>query len=323
MKTLTSPRSQILLMILASAAVFMDYLDTSIVSVALPAVSQSTGMTSSGSSWVMTSYLLALGGTLLLFGKIADKTGRHKLIFMSGFILFSISSIFCGAATDAVMLILFRVVQGVAAAAMVSTSTMLVTLHLPVEKQGFATGVIATMGGVALALGPFIGGMLTEYLSWQWIFYINIPIGIVGTVFAAALIPKYEKPAEVAQKKPFDIAGAVLLATSLVALIAGFELGVSDGWTLPIILVTAAAPVLMIIFFVRELRHPDPVMSTKLLLNRTIMFSSLCILAISLIYIGMVYIMPFYLIDSLGFSAAFAGTVMLLPPVFKIGRAHV
>ncbi|MDO5844302.1 MAG: MFS transporter [Methanocorpusculum sp.] len=310
-----NPIAQALLMILASGAVFMDYLDTSIVSIALPAISQSTGMSSTGSSWVMTSYLLALGSTLLLFGKIADRTGRHKLIFISGFALFTLSSIFCGLSTSMILLIIFRVVQGIAAAAMVSTSTMLITLHLPLEKQGFATGVIATLGGVALACGPFVGGILTEFISWHWIFFINIPIGIIGIIMSIFLIPKYEKQPSAAEKKPFDVIGAALLAASLIALLAGFELGASDGWSLPIILLIVISPMLMAVFLRRELNHPDPVMSTKLLLSRTIMFSSLCMLLITVVFLGMIYIMPFYLTSNLGYGAALAGIIMLIPPV--------
>ncbi|HJK39704.1 MAG TPA: MFS transporter, partial [Methanocorpusculum sp.] len=129
------PLSQKLLMILAAAAVFMDYLDTSIVSIALPAISESFGSGSSLSSWVMTSYLLALGSTLLLFGKLADRTGLQRIIFTGGFVLFTLASFFCGIATDIVSLIGFRVFQGVAAAMMVATATMLITLHLPKQIQ--------------------------------------------------------------------------------------------------------------------------------------------------------------------------------------------
>lgn len=309
--------AQALLMILASGAVFMDYLDTSIVSIALPAISESTGMSSTGSSWVMTSYLLALGSTLLLFGKIADRTGRHKLIFISGFALFTLSSLFCGLSTSMILLIIFRVLQGIAAAAMVATSTMLINIHLPLEKQGFATGVIATLGGVALACGPFVGGILTEFISWHWIFFINIPIGIAGVLISVFLIPKYEKPETIKEKKPFDIIGAVLLAVSLISLLAGFEMGASEGWSLPIILLIVISPIIMAVFLRRELKHPDPVMSTKLLLSRTIMFSSLSMLLITLVFLGMIYIMPFYLTKNLGYGAALAGIIMLIPPILN------
>ncbi|HJJ41929.1 MAG TPA: MFS transporter [Methanocorpusculum sp.] len=312
-KVVTNRFMQAILMILASGAVFMDYLDTCIVSIALPEIARSTSMTSAGSSWVLTSYLLALGGCLLIFGKIADKTGRYKSIFVSGFFLFTIASFFCGFSDNMVLLIIFRVLQGFAAAMMVATATMLVTLHLPERKQGFATGVIATAGGVAMASGPFVGGIITEFISWHWIFFINIPIGIIGVILGILVIPKFEKSDVVLEKKPFDYLGSILLVTSLILLITGIEVGSSYGWSWYLILMIIASPIFMLLFVRHELKHPDPVMSVKLLFNRTIMFASLSTLLITAVYIGMIYIMPFLLIGELGLNISAAGLIMLFP----------
>ncbi|HKM41816.1 MAG TPA: DHA2 family efflux MFS transporter permease subunit [Methanocorpusculum sp.] len=304
---------QYLLMILASAAVFMDYLDTSIVSIALPAISADFGAGSSTMSWVMTSYLLALGSTLLLFGKLADRVGHERMIFTLGFGLFTFMSLLCGMSTGIVMLILFRVFQGFAAAMMVSTATMLITTRLPEKMRGVGMGIIAALGGVALALGPGIGGILTEYVSWHWIFFINIPVGIAGVILSLVLIPKSESKPCV--KQSFDFAGAVLLAITLVSLLAGLELGVSDGWTPTVILLLVIFPIAGFLFFRREIRHPDPVLSTKLLLNRTVMWASLSTLLMTLVYLGVIYVMPFYLTGPYRISVAAAGLIMLLPPV--------
>ncbi len=311
---LTRSIPQYLLMLLASAAVFMDYLDTSIVSIALPAISVDFVVGSSIASWVMISYLLALGSALLLFGKLADRTGHERLIFTLGFVLFTLASFCCGLSTDVVMLIIFRVFQGISAAMMVSTSTMLITTHLPEKLRGVGMGVIATAGGAALALGPGLGGIITEFIGWHWIFFINIPVGIAGVILSILLIPEsYVKLPRV--KKPFDISGAVLLGITLVSLLAGLELGISDGWTLPAILLLVISPLAGFIFFRRELKHPDPILSAKLLLNRTVMCASLSTLFVTLIYLGVIFVMPFYLIGSYQISIAAAGLVMLLPPV--------
>ncbi|HJJ48892.1 MAG TPA: MFS transporter [Methanocorpusculum sp.] len=303
---------QILLMILAASAVFMDYLDTSIVSIALPQIASDLSVTSQISSWVLICYLLALGSSLLIFGKLADRTGRYKLIFTLGFILFTLSSLFCGLAGNILLLILFRTLQGFAAALMVSTATSLITLHLPDKIQGFATGVIATGGGAALAAGPAVGGLLTGFFSWHWIFYINIPIGIAGVILALILIPKdtgREKP-----DTPFDLAGAGLLAVSLVSLLAGLEFGCQEGWPLYSIVLICIAPVFAVLFLRRELKHKDPVLSARLLLNRTVMFASVSTLLVTFVYIGLIYILPFYFTLD-GFSITETGFIMLIPPL--------
>ncbi|HJJ98752.1 MAG TPA: MFS transporter, partial [Methanocorpusculum sp.] len=309
------PLSQKLLMILAAAAVFMDYLDTSIVSIALPAISESFGSGSSLSSWVMTSYLLALGSTLLLFGKLADRTGLQRVIFTGGFVLFTFASFLCGIATDIVSLIGFRGFQGVVAAMMVATATMLITLHLPKQIQPIGMGVIATAGGTALALGPGIGGVLTQFISWHWIFFINIPVGIAGVLVALFLIPKPDPADLPARPKPFDSLGAVYLAVTLVTLLAGLELGVSEGWTAPVILLIALSPVFGWLFLRRELRHPDPILSARLLYNRTVMWAAVSTLCITLVYLGVIYVMPFLLTEEYLLPTAVAGGIMLLPPV--------
>ncbi|MDV0443871.1 MFS transporter [Methanorbis rubei] len=309
------PLFQKLLMILAAAAVFMDYLDTSIVSIALPSISESFGSGSSLSSWVMTSYLLALGSTLLLFGKLADRTGLQRVIFTSGFVLFTVASFLCGISGDITSLIAFRILQGVAAAMMVATATMLVTLHLPKAMQPIGMGVIATAGGAALALGPGIGGVLTQFISWHWIFFINIPVGIVGVLVALFLIPKPD-PADLPKRsKPFDSLGAVYLAITLVALLAGLELGVSEGWSPLVLLLILLSPVFGYLFLRRELRHPDPILSARLLLNRTVMWAAVSTLCVTLVYLGVIYVMPFLLTEQYLLPTAVAGAVMLLPPV--------
>ncbi len=307
--------AQKLLMILAAAAVFMDYLDTSIVSIALPTISESFGSGSAMSSWVMTSYLLALGSTLLLFGKLADRTGLQRVIFTTGFVLFTVASFLCGISTDIVSLIGFRVFQGVAAAMMVATATMLITLHLPKRLQPIGMGVIATAGGAALALGPGIGGVLTQFISWHWIFFINIPVGIVGVLVALFLIPRPDPADLPTREKPFDSLGAVYLAGTLVALLAGLELGVSAGWSAGVVVLLAASPVFGYLFLRREFRHPDPILSARLLLNRTVMWAAVSTLCITLVYLGVIYVMPFLLTETYQLPTAVAGAVMLLPPV--------
>lgn len=301
-----------LLMILAAAAVFMDYLDTSIVSIALPEISADFGVSNASSSWVLISYLLSLGCSLLIFGKLADRTGKYKLIFTAGFVLFTIASLFCGIAPTLTDLIIFRFVQGFAAALMVSTATTIINLHLPEKIQAIAAGVIATGGGAALAAGPGIGGLITEFISWNWIFYINIPIGILGVLGAVILIPKDTRREKPAAK--FDGLGASLLTITLVSLLAGLELGAQEGWPPYSIILICIAPVFGFLFIRLELRTKDPVLPAKLFKNRTVMFASISTLLVTLVYIGLLYVLPFYF-TGIGFAIGLTGLIMLIPPI--------
>lgn len=304
---------QFILMIVAAAAVFMDYLDTSIVSIALPAITADLGIGSAVSAWVMTGYLLALASMLLVFGKLADRTGRYREIFISGFVLFTIASFLCGISSSIIMLILCRVFQGASAAMMVGTATMLVMLHLPKERKGLAAGMLATLGAAALAFGPGLGGVIAEYLSWHWIFFINIPVGIIGILGALFVIPKAEHAAR--EKKPFDYAGAFLLAATLLVFLTGLEIGNSAGWSLPVFILLAASPVLAVLFLRCEMKHVDPVLPANILKNKIVIRAAVSCLFITIVYLGSIYILPFYLTGPLGLGSALAGGIMLIPPV--------
>ena len=300
-------------MVVAASAVFMDYLDTSIVSIALPSITADLGVGSAVSAWVMTGYLLALASMLLVFGKLADRTGRYREIFITGFVLFTIASFFCGISSSIIMLILCRVFQGASAALMVSTATMLVMLHLPEEKKGMAAGMLATLGGAALAFGPGLGGIIAEYLSWHWIFFINIPIGIIGILGALFVIPKVEHISR--EKKPFDFAGAFLLAATLLVFLAGLEIANTEGWSIPVIILLAATPILGFIFLRCEMKHADPVLPANILKNKIVIWAAVSCLFITIVYLGSIYILPFYLTGPLGLGSALAGIIMLIPPV--------
>ncbi len=302
-----------LLMLLAAAAVFMDYLDTSIVSIVLPEISNDFSASPSASSWVLVSYLLALGCSLLIFGKIADKTGRYKLIFTVGFALFTISSFFCAAAPGILVLVIFRFIQGFAAALMVSTATSIINLHLPEKIQGPATGLIAAGGGIALAAGPGLGGLIAEFLSWNWVFLINIPIGIIGVAASLLLIPADKKTETKSKNREFDGIGAVLLAAALFSLITGLEFGSLEGWPLYSIILLIACPVIGFFFVSRETRCKDPVLSTKLFLNRTVALASVSTMLVTLAFAGILFTLPFYF-TGMGLPIGLTGLIMLIPP---------
>ncbi|HJJ36300.1 MAG TPA: MFS transporter [Methanocorpusculum sp.] len=300
-----------LFMIVAAVAVFMDYLDSSIVAIALPEIAADFAVTSSTSSWVLISYLLSIGCSLVICGKIADRTGKYKLIFTTGFILFTVASLFCGLAPSMTILIICRFIQGFAAAFMCATATSLINLHLPTRIQAIATGVIATGGGIALAAGPGIGGLLTDVLSWHWIFFINVPIGILGILGALFLIPR-DRPVEKPTTR-FDGIGAGLFAVTMVALLTGLDFGAQENWPVYSIILVCIAPIFGAVFIWYELRHHDPVLSAQLFKNRTVMFASLSTTCSTAAFFGSIFILPFYF-AAIGYSALVSGLILLISP---------
>ncbi|HJJ35800.1 MAG TPA: MFS transporter, partial [Methanocorpusculum sp.] len=175
----TDHRHQVLLLLIAAFAIFVDGLDSSIVNVALPVIAADFNIDISNGSWIVMAYGLFLAGFILAFGRVADN-GRIRQIFMLGFAIFALGSLLCVLSPSLEIMIAARAVQGVGASMIAAVAPLIITRFLPETKRGLGMGVIATTGGVALVCGPTIGGLITSYISWHWIFIINIPI----TIFA-------------------------------------------------------------------------------------------------------------------------------------------
>lgn len=194
---ITNRRHQIILLLIAAFAIFVDSLDNSIVNVALPVIASEFGIEITTGSWIAMTYGLFLAGFILAFGRIADN-GKIQKIFILGFTIFSLGSLLCAASMNLPVMIAARAVQGIGASMIAAAAPLIITRFLPGSKCGLGMGVIATTGGIALTFGPPLGGLLTEYLSWHWIFLINIPIGIAAIFFTLAFIPR---PAATPEKK--------------------------------------------------------------------------------------------------------------------------
>lgn len=309
---ITDPVHQKLLLSAVALGVVMDGIDGSIVNVALPTMATDFGTDTGTIAWVIITYLLMMAGLLLVFGKIADR-GFIKRIFLVGFLIFTLGSLACGLAPSLGILLAARLVQGVGAAMIAAVAPLICVRFLPAHMLGMALGVIAATASVGFAAGPAIGGFLTEALSWHWIFLVNIPIGIIGILFAARVIPPDEQEAP---PRSFDLTGALLLFASMVSgtfvLIEATARGFSDTGILACSALCAGA---LVLFAVRELRVQDPFVDIRIFSAGK--FSSVLssLLLVNAVFMGIFYLLPFYLIREMNADLATSGLYLLVPPL--------
>lgn len=299
------------LLAMIALAVFLDSLDGSIVNIALPTIAEGFSVDLSTAGWVIMAYFLFLVGLVPLFGKIADH-GRLQEVFCAGFVVFTVGSVACGFAPDLVLLVVSRAVQGVGASMIAVAAPLLVVRLMPPRHWGMGMGMAATAGAVALVFGPVLGGVLTEFLSWHWCFFLNVPIGIFAVVAGLRIIPKAERQPRVR----FDLAGAVLIFTAIASLVFLLERGMPLGWMSPQVVVCGCVFGVSVVWFVvRELRVRDPILRVRIFRSLPFTLVSSSYFLISVVYAGFLYILPFYLSIVLGMSPAVSGMILLVSSV--------
>ena len=299
------------LIIAISLATFMASLDGTIVNIALPTISESFSLSSSSVSWVATIYLLVMAGCVLIFGKISDMIG-FKRIFLTGFIIFTLGSFFCGFLPDLtgsfLTLIGSRAFQGIGGAMITAIAPAMVTAFIPMSMKGKAMGIIMTMAGLGTALGPTLGGFLTQYLSWHWIFFINVPVGIIALLLGLRVIPGHQSHHA---GEGFDRAGAGLIFVGLAFLLYGFSEGTNLGWTSPVIIGSLGLAVILLGLFVwKELHIKNPILEIRLFLDKTFLIINLVIFLVFFSLSGVNYLLPFYLEYVGGYSTSEAGLIL-------------
>ncbi len=300
-----------LLIISISLAAFMSALDGTIVNIALPTISADFNLSSSTVSWVATIYLLVMAGCVLIFGKLSDGIGFKK-VFLSGFVIFTLGSFSCGLLPDLLnsfpVLIGSRAFQAIGGAMITAIAPAMVTAYIPMKEKGKAMGIIMTVAALGTAIGPTIGGVLTQYLSWHWIFLINVPVGIIAILLGLKVIPvstPHDNPGG------FDKAGAFLIFTGLAALLFSVSEGNTLGWTSPVILGTLALALITLAYFVlHELRIPDPLLELRLFKNRNFLLTNLIMSLVFFSFAGINYLLPFYLQYVKGYGTSDAGLIL-------------
>jgi EmrB/QacA subfamily drug resistance transporter len=303
-----------LIFVLALAA-FMGTLDVTIVTISLPTIAQDFTIGVSVVSWVIMAYMLILASFLLVFGKLGDLKGLKK-IFITGFGIFTFGSFLCGVSETISWLIISRIIQATGGAMFTAISPGMVAAFLPAEIRGKALGYVTTFAGLGLAVGTPLGGFISEYLGWHWIFFINVPVGIMAIVIGMKVVP-FSRGAP--KKYPFDIVGAVLIFFTLLFLLFCLNRGPQLGWTsAPIISSFVAFLVLGISFLVQERRSLDPILDLSLLHNRDFTLGIGSYSIIMLMFTGALFILPFYFEYVKGVSTDIAGIYLMVPSFMMI-----
>ena len=308
------PGSQRLTIFTISLAAFMGSLDVTIVNISLPTIARYFNVGTGMVSWVVLAYLLVMSSFLLAFGKIGDLKG-FKRVFLTGFAIFLAGSFLCAIAPTIKLLIAFRMVQALGAAFLTAIGPAMIAAFLPSEIRGKALGIVATFASLGIVLGPPIGGVLTSFLSWRWIFVITIPMGIVAILIGKKVLPESE-PRLSDRKARFDLPGAALVFLSLFGMIFGMNMGRELGWSSPIIIVSLlGALVLGTVFVLRESRFSEPLVDLKLFRNPNFTSANGAVLFVALVYGGGGFLFPFYLEHVKGLETEVAGLILMVPSV--------
>ncbi|HKO36929.1 MAG TPA: MFS transporter [Solirubrobacterales bacterium] len=292
-------------LILLCSAQFVVVLDASIVNVALPTIGEALDFTESSLPWVVNAYVLTFGGFLLLGGRLADLLGRRR-VFMFGLVLFAIASLFGGLATTSGQLVAARAVQGLGAAILSPAALSIVaTTFKDGAERNKALGIWGAVAGSGGAAGVLLGGVLTEYLGWEWVLWVNVPIGIAAAALAPRLIAETRAEGET---RHFDVAGAATITLGLSALVFALLDAPEAGWgSTQTIGILAAAAVLLIAFVAIERRSQAPLVPFRIFRVRTITGANVVGILVGASLFSMFFFISLYMQQVLGYSAIKAG----------------
>ncbi|MFL5944883.1 MAG: MFS transporter [Gaiellaceae bacterium] len=292
-----------------ATAFFMTILDVSIVNVALPSIAKDLNFSQENLQWVITAYAIAFGGFLLLGGRAADQLGRRK-VFIVGVALFTLASLVCGLAQSEGMLIASRAVQGLGGA-IISPAALSIVMTSFEEgpERNKALGVWGALGGSGAAVGVLLGGILTDYLSWRWIFFVNVPVGIVVLLLTTRVVPESRRDET---GRSYDVLGAVLVSAGLALLVYTISEAPNVGWaTARTIGLLIAAGALLAGFLVNELRRRDPLMPFHIFRVRTVAGANAVGALLGAVIFANFFLLTLYVQDILGFSPVKTGLTFL------------
>ena len=303
--------------ILTSVAfgMFMSNLDISIVNISLPVISQYFNVSIGIVSRVVLVYFLILTGFLLGFGKLGDIKGFKK-VFIAGFFIFILGSFLCGISGSINQLIAFRVIQAIGGSILTALPPAIVTTLLPTNTRGKALGIVGIFAAFGISVGPAVGGFITAYLNWRWIFFINIPLGIIAIFMGNWVLPGKQVKSEDSR---FDIPGIVFIFVALMTLLYALNMGQELGWTSPIILLCFLASLTFFAaFFFLEKKTSYPLVDLNLFTNWNFSMGTLASLFVLMVLNGVVFLFPFYLEVARGLEINKAGLILVIPSAVMI-----
>lgn len=311
---------------------YMSALDSSIVNTILPLIQKSLQSSLASTAWVMMGYLLTVSALLLTFGRLGDIMG-HKGIYNLGFIIFTAGSVLAGASGRIATVISARVIQAVGGAMLLSMSPAILTKSFPPTERGRALGMQGTLTYLGLTTGPSLGGWLATHLGWGWVFFINLPIGIIGTYLAYRIIRPDRHPpgsrasdleasrpgspvAEVSDRQAFDLPGALTFGAGLALVLLGISKGPEWGWWSQKTVISIIVGVALLGYFVYlEKSVRFPLMDLALFQNRVFAASTASAVLNYICLFFVMFLLPYYLVDGRGYSAVRAGEILTAMPI--------
>jgi EmrB/QacA subfamily drug resistance transporter len=295
-------------LVAVSFGLFMIMLDNTVVNVALPSIRADLGISVSELEWVVNAYALTFGVLLLTGGKLADLIGRRR-IYVAGLIIFTAASLWCGLAGGAGSLIAARTIQGIGAALMNPATLSIITATFAPRQRGTAIGIWAGVSALALAIGPLVGGLLTQKISWSWIFFINIPVGILG-VFAARVFIDESKDTSLEQR--LDLPGLITSALGLFGLTyALIETNTHSWGSTRVLSLFALALISLVAFVMLELRQRMPMLDLSLFRNPTFSGANTVMGLVGLAMFGIFFYNSLFLQNVLGYGPIKTGATFL------------
>jgi EmrB/QacA subfamily drug resistance transporter len=295
-------------LVAVAVGLFMIMLDNTVVNVALPSIQKDLGISISELEWVVNAYALTFGVLLLTGGKLADLMGRRR-IFIVGLVIFTAASLWCGLSGGAASLIAARTVQGVGAALMNPATLSIITATFPPRQRGTAIGIWAGVSALALAIGPLVGGILTQDINWSWIFYINIPVGIAGVIAARIFI---DESKDTSSEQRLDLPGLVTSAIGLFALTYGLIETNDHAWgSARVLTLFGIAAVALAAFVLLELHQRIPMLDLNLFKNPTFSGANTVMFLVGLAMFGIFFYNSLFLQRVLGYGAIKTGATFL------------
>ncbi|MFA9375223.1 MAG: MFS transporter [Lachnotalea sp.] len=308
----TTDVSKWTILIIVLMATFMAALDSSIINVALPSMATVLGVTTSNIQLVATSYLIMIAGTVLIFGKLGDMLGKTKM-FTLGLALFTLGSLLCSVTHSFPVLILARIIQAVGAAGTMANNQGIITEVFPPNERGKALGLLGTFVALGSLVGPGLGGLIVGATSWEFIFLINVPIGIIVLICCFIYLPQDHKSSH----GNLDIIGASLFMFTIVPLFVALNGGIRYGFASPPILLGFMISIISFIAFISvEKRRADPLIHLKMFENKLFTLSIFCGFISFVAMFCSNIILPFYLQNVMLYTPQYAGLILMLFPLF-------